>query len=74
MKELLTEHEANAKNLKAVLWSTLLDVRAEKIPVQQANSVSSTANSLVSVVKLELNISRALKVMPTQAVKDFAQL
>ena len=48
----------NAANLRGVLWETLLNVKASKQSVKEANAVVSASRAICTVVKLELDAQK----------------
>lgn len=50
-----------ASNLKQELWSTLLELRTDKISAARADSIAATGREILRTGKLQLQIARQAK-------------
>lgn len=60
----------NGKNLKDVLWTTLIEIRSGGIDAGAADAVASQAREIVRTAKVQLQISTLSKrPVPTELIK-----
>ena len=67
-------NKPNAENLKQILWDTISEVRDGTTNTQKANAVCSSARTICSIVKLELQMAKLTGKKPTVKAKKFAQI
>jgi hypothetical protein len=63
--------ELSSESLKNALWATLNEVRTGNTNTQKANAISSTARTICSIVKLELQVQKLLGQKPKGKTTKF---
>lgn len=50
-----------AEDLKSTLWSTIIELREGRIDIRHANAIANSAQTVVSIVRSELQIAQFIK-------------
>ena len=69
----LDSNELSAKNLKAVLWNTLLGVKSGKVEVGVADAIASQSREIVRVIKSQQSILMHASEKVTAELLDYAR-
>lgn len=68
-----TGQKLSAKNLKEVLWNTLLDVKNGNMEASQADSVATQAREILRTTSVQLRVASQSKRNVSKDVLDFSE-
>jgi len=69
----ITVEILNAKNLKNILWETLLGVKSGKVEVGVADAIASQSREIVRVIKSQQSILMHARKKVTADLLDYAK-